>query len=101
MISWSARQDFSRMIRDFKGPVPTALAAGLALVYLALAAGGVLTNMPWSDEAWFASPALNLASKGYMGTSVLDPTASWSVRNLEGIDRSTYWIVPLYPVALA
>jgi len=71
---------------------------GLLLLYLALAVGGVVTILPWSDEAWFASPAMNLAAKGYMGTSVLDPTAAWHVRNLNGIDRFTYWMVPLYLV---
>jgi hypothetical protein len=34
-----------------------------AAIYLALAAGGVFTNRPWSDEAWFASPAMNLATQ--------------------------------------
>jgi len=56
--------------------------------------------MPWCDEAWFAGPALNLLSKGYMGTPVLDPTAAWNVRDLTRLDRYTYWIEPLYPLSL-
>ena len=82
-------------------PFPKFLLALVAAIYLALAAGGVLTNIPWCDEAWFASPAMNLATEGYMGTSVLDPSATWNVRYLTGIDRFTYWIMPLYPVVQA
>jgi 4-amino-4-deoxy-L-arabinose transferase-like glycosyltransferase len=82
-------------------PFPDFLLALVAAIYLALAAGGVLTNIPWCDEAWFASPAMNLATEGYMGTSVLDPTATWNVRYITGIDHFTYWIMPLYPVLQA
>jgi 4-amino-4-deoxy-L-arabinose transferase-like glycosyltransferase len=82
-------------------PFPKLLLALVAAIYLALAAGGVFTNRPWSDEAWFASPAMNLATQGYMGTSVLEPTATFGTRNLTGIGRFTYWVVPLYPVTEA
>lgn len=61
------------------------------LVCLALAAGSALTRRPWSDEAWFANPAWNLATKGFMGTTVLRTGEAW----LRGIDRHTYWVMPL------
>lgn len=77
------------------------IALGILAVYLGLAIAGVRTVMPWSDEAWFSSPALNLLTKGYMGTSVLDPTSSWRTNVLTGINQYTYWIVPLYPLAQA
>jgi 4-amino-4-deoxy-L-arabinose transferase-like glycosyltransferase len=75
--------------------------AGLLLVvaalHLALAVGSALTKRPWSDEAWFASPALNLATKGFMGTTVLETEGLW----LRGIERRTYWVMPLYLVGQA
>ena len=73
----------------------------ILLVFIALAVLCAHTNLPWSDEAWFASPALNLITKGNFGTSVLDPTASFRTNNLTGIHEHTYWIVPLFPLAEA
>src|SRR3954447_278341 len=73
----------------------------ILVVYLLLAVGGARTLLPWCDEAWFSSPALNLINAGYMGTSVLDPTADFRTNHIEGINRYTYWIVPLYPVTQA
>ncbi len=73
----------------------------ILLVFVALAVLCAHTNLPWSDEAWFASPALNLITKGNFGTSVLDPTASFRTNNLTGIHEHTYWIVPLFPLAEA
>ena len=46
----------------------------------------------WGDEAWFASPALNLVQKGVMGTTILESKGSW----MEGLDRYTYWVLPLH-----
>ncbi|MEO8129108.1 MAG: hypothetical protein ABI822_18535 [Bryobacteraceae bacterium] len=74
---------------------------GIAALYLLLAVGGARTTLPWCDEAWFSSPALNLITAGYMGTSVLDPTADFRTNHIAGIDRYTYWIAPLYPVTQA
>ena len=34
--------------------------------------------MPWCDEAWFATPGINLATNGTFGTPVLDETAAWN-----------------------
>jgi hypothetical protein len=73
----------------------------LVLVFVAIAVLCARTNLPWSDEAWFASPAFNLITKGNFGTSVLDPTASFRTNNLTGIHEHTYWIVPLFPLAEA
>jgi len=73
----------------------------IVAVYLVLAIAGARTLLPWCDEAWFASPALNLLTEGYMGTSVLDPSADFRTNHIAGIDRYTYWIVPLYPVTQA
>jgi hypothetical protein len=75
------------------------LVAGSALiffVYLGLCLTNVFIRSPWCDEAWFASPAYNLAYKGFMGTTVLDPASStWKNVQLTGIDRHTYWVMPL------
>src|SRR5580692_6176045 len=76
----------------------------ILLVYFGLALANARSLLPWCDEAWFAGPAVNLVTRGYMGTPVLDPTAAWGVqghRDLQQIDRYTYWIVPLFPVSLS
>ncbi|MBI1356675.1 MAG: hypothetical protein GC160_20235 [Acidobacteria bacterium] len=76
---------------------PRLVFAVLAAVFLAGAIGTALTEKPWCDEGWFASPALNLAREGYMGTDLLETANT----HLTGIRERTYWIFPLYPVILA
>jgi hypothetical protein len=73
----------------------------ILLLFIVLAVVSAHVNLPGTDEAWFASPALNLIVHGHFGTSVLDPTAAFRKNDLTGIDRHTYWIVPLYPLAQA
>ena len=46
----------------------------------------------WSNEAWFASPAVTLLHTGYLGTTILESKGTW----MEGIDRHTYWVPPVY-----
>jgi 4-amino-4-deoxy-L-arabinose transferase-like glycosyltransferase len=70
----------------------------LAVVtYAALATARARADRPVVDEAWFGSPALNLAVHGSMHTSILESNGTF----FEGLDRYTYWIMPAYPVALA
>jgi len=65
--------------------------------YLLLATGSILTRLPWVDEALFASPAVNLVSRGYMGTTAMETAGTpW-----QGIERHTYWTGPLHPLAQA
>jgi hypothetical protein len=75
--------------------------AAIVATYLVLAVGADLTYMPWCDEAWFATPGFNLAADGSFGTPVLDETATWNARNLRGINKITYWFMPLHPVIVA
>ena len=67
---------------------------GLALV---LAMGTAASRLVAPNEGWFADPAFHLATQGYFGTTILESKGTW----LEGVDRHTYWILPLYPLALA
>src|SRR3954447_5223085 len=73
----------------------------IVLLFIALAVVSAHVTLPGTDEAWFASPAVNLITKGHYGTSVLDPTAAFRQNNLTGITQHTYWIAPLYGVAQA
>jgi len=67
------------------------------ILYLLLATGSVFTRLPRVDEALFASPAVNLVSQGYMGTTVIETIGTrW-----QGLDRHTYWTVPLHFLAQA
>ena len=71
--------------------------ASAVVTYLAVAVGMSLSKRPWVDEAWFAIPAVNLLEHGYMGTTTLDTAGT----HLVGLDRYTYWILPLYVVVSA
>jgi len=52
----------------------------------------IVTKRPWSDEGWFASAGFTLATKGYMGTPVMEETSI----GLTGINQRTYWVLPAY-----
>src|SRR5215471_21198282 len=94
-----------------RGHTPEGLAVPSAflivlLLFIILSGGRIATNRPWVDEAWFTGPALDLATHGHFGTHVLEPTGSHLSlfkpgAVLTGIDRHTYWIMPLYPLLLA
>jgi 4-amino-4-deoxy-L-arabinose transferase-like glycosyltransferase len=79
-----------------KAKLTSAFIVIVVLVYLALSLGSSMSKSPWHDEGHFASPALNLATRGFMGTTVLEG-GTW----LKGIEQHTYWVMPLYLVALA
>jgi len=49
------------------------------------------------NEGWFADPAFHLATRGAFSTTSIETTGTW----LEGLDRHTYWILPLYPLTQA
>src|SRR5205823_12314395 len=71
----------------------------LALIfatYFGLGITTIVTRAPWQDEAWFGNPAHNLAQRGFLGTTILDSASStWKKVDLTGIDRHTYWVMPL------
>jgi len=64
---------------------------------VSLCVGTVATRLVAPNEGWFADPAYHLAKTGVFGTTVLETSGTW----LEGLDRHTYWILPLYPLAQA
>jgi len=76
---------------------PRALIIGVLVCYSALAIAAALTYSPRADEGFFASPGLNLATKGFMGTTVLEGSHEF----LKDIHRYTYWITPLHFLAQA
>lgn len=77
--------------------------AGLFLalfVYLVLALSLAYTKAPWCDEGWFANPAYNLAFRGNMGTSVLEPSGFHLNAYFRGIQQRTYLFPPNHLAAL-
>lgn len=62
------------------------------VLFLVLAIGSSLTHRPQIDEGMFASPAYNLATRGYFGTTVLETDGSPLTR----INERTYWVMPLF-----
>ena len=79
---------FGRLTRSWW----VALFAAVLAVYFVLAWWTAAAEYIWSNEAWFTSPAFTLIHHGYLGTTILASKGTW----LEGIDRHTYWIPPLY-----
>jgi len=80
--------------------------AAAVSVFVLSALGSALSKRPWCDEAWFASPALDLVENGRMGPHLLDPTGSHlSIlipgARLERINERTYWVMPVYLFVLA
>jgi len=73
------------------------LLAAVLIVYFVLASWTAVTGYIWDNEAWFASPAFTLIHRGYLGTTIIESQGTW----MEGIDRQTYWIPPLYPLLQA
>jgi len=73
------------------------LGVGILAIYLTLAVGTALTEIPGTDEGFFANPAFNLLTKGVFGTTVLETFAT----PFQGMDRHTYWIMPLQPLMLS
>jgi len=70
---------------------------GILAIYLALTIGTAVTEIPGTDEGFFANPAFNLLTKGSLSTTVLETFAT----PFKGMDRHTYWIMPLQPLALS
>ena len=69
----------------------------IILVYVTISISVSLTKMPSSDEAWFASPAINLVREGRMGVTVKEATGTLWLR----MDEHTYWQPPMHFLAQA
>src|ERR1700682_2725438 len=74
------------------------LALTAVAAYVVLSVARSLTTRHWSDEGWFANAPLNLVTKGWMGTTVAEQAGR---PILNGIDRYTYWVMPLHLVLQA
>ena len=66
-------------------------------IYLALTVATALTQIPGTDEGFFANPAFNLLTKGQFATTILETFAT----PFKGMERHTYWIMPLQPLTLS
>jgi len=69
----------------------------IAAIYLALSVGTALTQIPGTDEGYFANPAFNLLTKGSFATTVMETFGT----PFKGMERHTYWIMPLQPLTLS
>lgn len=80
-------------------PRKSQLLIGLVIlaIYLSLTISTALTEIPGTDEGFFANPAFNLITKGTFSTTVLETFAT----PFKGMDRHTYWIMPLQPLMLS
>jgi len=73
------------------------LALCAVLLFLVMTVASSYTNRPQIDEGMFASPALNLAASGFLGTTVLETEKSPLTR----IEQRTYWVMPLFLLNVA
>lgn len=64
----------------------------ILLAYLLIAWLTAVTKEPYTDEAWFYSPAINLVENGHMGTSIKEIAGTPWTR----MDRYTYWQPPVH-----
>ncbi len=80
-------------------PRKSQLLIGLVIlaIYLSLTISTALTEIPGTDEGFFANPAFNLITKDTFSTTVLETFAT----PFKGMDRHTYWIMPLQPLMLS
>ena len=69
----------------------------ILMIFLALSVGTALTQIPGTDEGYFANPAFNLLTKGSFVTTVMETAGTPFI----GMDRHTYWIMPLQPLTLS
>lgn len=76
---------------------PILIGVLIAMLWSALAVGLSFTRLPWTNEAWTAIPAINLATEGSMHSTVLEFQHTW----LKGLDRHTYWLMPVHLLAQA
>lgn len=81
--------------------LPVIMVLVAAAFYSIAAYKTAVSEEPFIDEGWLASPAYNLAFHGFMGTTVLEPTGSWLNSELKGIHEYTYWVMPLHLLAQA
>lgn len=70
--------------------------AAVLLVYALLGVPLARTRAPVCDEGYYGHPAHNLAAHGNMGSPMLV-----ALERLRGIERYTYWAMPLHILALA
>ena len=66
----------------------------LLLVYAGAAGGIARVEYPIDDEAYYASPAFNLAQKGFFGMTVVESA-------FKGLSQATYWQQPLHGLLLS
>jgi 4-amino-4-deoxy-L-arabinose transferase-like glycosyltransferase len=67
------------------------------LAHIGLSVAHSLTQRPWSDEGAMACPAYDLLTRGSMGTTLWEEAGSAFV----GVNRHTYYIMPLHPLMQA
>jgi 4-amino-4-deoxy-L-arabinose transferase-like glycosyltransferase len=63
--------------------------------YLILSFSIAKVKTPWVDEGWIASAPANWATTGSFGTPSLEPSGSWLNAELTGIQKYTYWNLPV------
>src|SRR5262245_60899928 len=65
----------------------------IILLFVTIALISALTTIPAPNDALFANASYNLYKHGFMGTTVVEHNIS---KYYQGIDRHTYWVMPLY-----
>jgi len=62
------------------------ISLGILTIFLALSVATALTEIPGTDEGFFANPAFNLLTRGVFATTVLETFAT----PFKGMESHTY-----------
>jgi len=71
------------------------------LIYVVLAVWVAYTKAPWCDEGQYANSSYDLAFRGRLSTSVVEPSGYYLNAYFRGAQQRTYFNVPFQLVALA
>jgi 4-amino-4-deoxy-L-arabinose transferase-like glycosyltransferase len=71
------------------------------VIYLVLAVWLARTKAPWCDEGQYANSSYDLAFRGHLSTSVVEPSGYYVNAYFRGAQQRTYFTVPIQLVALA
>jgi 4-amino-4-deoxy-L-arabinose transferase-like glycosyltransferase len=85
------------MISNLASRHATLVRVSLIALFVLLTVAIALRKQPSCDEAWFFSPIYNFWTHGTTGTTIIDAAGMpWS-----GVEKYTYWQVPVYYVVEA
>jgi 4-amino-4-deoxy-L-arabinose transferase-like glycosyltransferase len=85
----------SRLIVRQKQVLLALFLLSVLAVHVLLSYGTASKRIPEQDEGFFASPAFTYITRGFFGTTAVEPQGGVAGKELAGIQQITYWCMPL------